>query len=154
MIELSTQANVEYISSGLFRSDGVWQHPKRVIDSYEIIFMHEGIAYIYEDGIEYTLKKNDILVLEPGKLHYGFKESKEFVSFSWIHFKTTKENYKNLPKHMQITEPYILKNLVKAMTTVESLKFDEFASMLLPLPPLAEQKRIADVLERVLGVFE
>lgn len=51
-------------------------------------------------------------------------------------------------------EPYILKNLVKAMTTVESLKFDEFASMLLPLPPLAEQKRIADVLERVLGEID
>lgn len=51
-------------------------------------------------------------------------------------------------------EPYILKNLVKAMTTVESLKFDEFASMLLPLPPLAEQKRIADVLERALGALD
>ncbi|SFW32626.1 restriction endonuclease subunit S [Ruminococcus flavefaciens] len=51
-------------------------------------------------------------------------------------------------------EPYILKNLVKAMTTVESLKFDEFASMLLPLPPLAEQKRIADVLERALGEID
>ena len=48
-------------------------------------------------------------------------------------------------------EPYILKNLVKVMTTVESLKFDEFTSMLLPLPPLAEQKRIVEVLERVVG---
>jgi len=117
--------SVNYIHSGLFKSDGIWQHPKRVIDSYEIIFMHEGIAYIYEDGIEYTLKKNDILVLEPGKLHYGFKESKEFVSFSWIHFKTTKENYKNLPKHMQITEPYILKNLLsQCLHTANTPSYD------------------------------
>ena len=39
-------------------------------------------------------------------------------------------------------EPYILKELVKSVTTVESLKFDEFAAMLIPVPPLSEQKRI------------
>ena len=39
-------------------------------------------------------------------------------------------------------EPYILKDLVKSVTTVESLKFDEFSSMLIPVPPLSEQKRI------------
>lgn len=50
-------------------------------------------------------------------------------------------------------EPYIIKNLVKAMTTVESLKFDEFSNMLLPLPPLTEQKRIADTLDKLLGVL-
>ena len=104
--------SVKYISSGLFKSDGVWQHPKRIIDSYEIIFMHEGTAFICEEESEYILKKNDILVLEPGKLHYGFKESVEFVSFSWLHFKALKERYKNLPKHIEITEPYILKNLL------------------------------------------
>ena len=39
-------------------------------------------------------------------------------------------------------EPYILKELVKSVTTVESLKFDEFAAMLIPVPPLSEQRRI------------
>ena len=39
-------------------------------------------------------------------------------------------------------EPYILKELVKSVTTVESLKFDEFSAMLIPVPPLAEQRRI------------
>jgi len=39
-------------------------------------------------------------------------------------------------------EPYILKELVKSITTVESLKFDEFSSMLIPIPPLVEQSRI------------
>lgn len=32
--------------------------------------------------------------------------------------------------------------------------FDVLKNLYFPLPPLAEQKRIADVLERVLGVFE
>ncbi|MBR6623363.1 MAG: restriction endonuclease subunit S [Ruminococcus sp.] len=30
----------------------------------------------------------------------------------------------------------------------------QIVTLPLPLPPLAEQKRIADVLERALGVFE
>ena len=90
--------SVIYISSGLFKSDGVWQHPKRIIDSYEIIFMHEGTAFICEEESEYILKKNDILVLEPGKLHYGFKESVEFVSFSWLHFKALKEKVQKPPQ--------------------------------------------------------
>ena len=41
-------------------------------------------------------------------------------------------------------EPYILKELVKSITTVESLKFDEFSTMLIPIPPLAEQERIIE----------
>lgn len=111
MIVLNPNTNVEYISSGLFKSDGVWCHPKRVIDSYEIIFLNEGIAYICEDGIEYTVEKNNILILEPKKLHYGFRASEEFVSFSWLHFFTSKERYKLLPKQLKISEPYILKTL-------------------------------------------
>ena len=39
-------------------------------------------------------------------------------------------------------EPMILHDLVKSVTTVESLKFDEFSEMLIPVPPLEEQKRI------------
>jgi type I restriction enzyme S subunit len=39
-------------------------------------------------------------------------------------------------------EPYILFELVKAVTTVDSLKFDEFQNLLIPFPPKEEQARI------------
>lgn len=103
--------NIEYISSGKFKSKGVWIHPRRIIDTYEIIFMLEGSAYITEENKEYILKKNDILLLEPGKEHFGFKESDEFVSFFWIHYITENPEYKNFTKHITITDPYILKTL-------------------------------------------
>ena len=120
-----TDLNAEYCLSGLFKSDGVWKHPERVIDSYEIIFMHEGTAYIGEEDCRYTLVKNDVLFLEPGKRHYGFKESAEFVSFSWLHFKTDSERYKNLPKHTHISEPYILKNLLaQCLHTANTPSYD------------------------------
>ena len=50
-------------------------------------------------------------------------------------------------------EPYILKELVKSVTTVESLKFDEFMSMLIPVPPAAEQVRIIRNLKQALSLL-
>lgn len=51
-------------------------------------------------------------------------------------------------------EPYILKELVKSITTVESLKFDEFSAMLIPIPPITEQYRIAEEIEELMKYCE
>lgn len=75
-----------YINGGLFKSDGEWIHPRRIIDSNEIIFVTDGTVFIEEDGVEYTLRKNDILYLERGRRHGGFKPSRG-VGFYWIHFR-------------------------------------------------------------------
>lgn len=111
MIVLYENNNLEYVSSGLFKSDGDWRHPRRIIDTYEIIFMYTGTAYICEADVNYTLKENDILILEPGKEHYGFCTSKDNVSFSWLHFRTNCEKYKNLSKNFSTSNPAALKTL-------------------------------------------
>ena len=50
-------------------------------------------------------------------------------------------------------EPYILKELVKSVTTVESLKFDEFSAMLIPVPPLSEQSRIIAAIKTAINLL-
>ena len=51
-------------------------------------------------------------------------------------------------------EPYILKELVKSVTTVESLKFDEFERMLIPIPPQSEQARIIAGIKDALSLIK
>ena len=50
-------------------------------------------------------------------------------------------------------EPFILKELVKSVTTVESLKFDEFSAMLIPVPPLSEQRRIIVAIKAAINLL-
>ncbi|OME55199.1 restriction endonuclease subunit S [Paenibacillus odorifer] len=51
---------------------------------------------------------------------------------------------------LKAMEVYILKEYRKQVTTVDSLKFDEFQNMPIPIPPVKEQKRILRRLEEVL----
>ncbi len=51
-------------------------------------------------------------------------------------------------------EAFILSDLVKTGTTVQSLKYDEFACQPFPLPPLAEQQRIVAKVEELMALCD
>ena len=51
-------------------------------------------------------------------------------------------------------EPMILHDLVKSVTTVESLKFDEFADLLIPVPPYQEQLRIIEAIQNFMRLIK
>ena len=84
MIIFDNDIKIQYISSGLFKTEMEWIHPERIIDSHEIIFVSEGTVYITEEDTEYELHKNDMLFLEAGKKHFGHKETNKPVSFYWF----------------------------------------------------------------------
>lgn len=73
---------------GEFRSKGTWIHPDRVIASYELIFVLQGTLYITEEDTAYEVEENEMIILEPGKRHFGTRETEEFMSFYWFHFNT------------------------------------------------------------------
>lgn len=51
-------------------------------------------------------------------------------------------------------EKFILQNLTKTGTTVESLKFNEFSSQPFPFPPLAEQHRIVAKVDELMTLCD
>lgn len=105
--------SVFYRGAGKFISHGEWCHPNRTINSNEIIFVTEGTVYINEDGKEYPLKKNDLLLLEQNRNHFGYKSSTD-TSFYWMHFVGGPEIDRSL-KHQSISEPYNLSLLLKQL---------------------------------------
>lgn len=92
--------NVFNCGAGKFVSAEEWIHPKRIINSYEIILVTKGVVYINENGVSYTLKKDEVLVLEPNVPHGGFKSGND-IEFFWLHFNglselSTSMKYKKL----------------------------------------------------------
>ena len=88
MISFNGEQTFSYEMIGEFRSDEPWIHPRRIINSTEVILVLEGEVHIAEEETEYSLKKDDVIILSPEKEHYGFKTSFGTTAFYWFHFHT------------------------------------------------------------------
>lgn len=83
-----------------------WKHFTRAINEYVLYFVKSGELYIRENNIDYTLKRGDILLLEPNLEHTGFKES--CCHYYYIHFShegishCTKNNLKDISSDIYI----------------------------------------------------
>lgn len=115
--------SIRYCSSGEFHSDGTWIHPQRIIDSYEIIYVLSGCFQIRENGKEYRLQKDSVLLLSPGTMHCGIG-SAENVSFFWLHFYADEPPV--LPKYIEKTESYHLTLLFRQLLHFSNVQ-DEYS---------------------------
>lgn len=117
MITFENGKYFTYDMIGEFHSSGDWIHPKRRIKSYEVILVLEGTVYIAEEKREYVLQKNQLLLLEPFKEHYGYKTVSEPTAFYWFHFFTDLE----VPiKSFNGTDIYEIKQLFKKLLHVSN----------------------------------
>ncbi len=99
-------------TAGEFRSVEEWSHPKRVLQSHELIVMLDGTLHICEGSSKYALTQNQMLILEPGKEHFGYETEKERLSFYWLHFRTNLD----LPiKFYSGEELYEIKQYIKRL---------------------------------------
>ena len=117
MITLNGNEYFEYKSMGEFRSDTEWIHGSRTIDSYELIVVLDGMVHIEEENIRYCLSEGDMLILEPGKFHRGYKKSETATAFYWLHFDT------NIPipfKMYSGAELYDIKMLTKRLLHISN----------------------------------
>ena len=88
MLKLEDGKYFKYETIGEFRTDAEWIHPARIIDSYELIFVLEGCVCLEEDGTEYELHPNELIILEPNTIHSGSRISHTPTAFYWFHFYT------------------------------------------------------------------
>ena len=96
--------DVKYCGAGKFISNGEWIHPDRVIDSREMIIVTKGEVFLNENGVAYPLKPDEILILEPGLRHFGYKSSTN-TEFFWLHWQGGPGLPANL-KHRKIENSY------------------------------------------------
>ncbi|MBZ4646783.1 MAG: AraC family transcriptional regulator [Clostridia bacterium] len=82
-IDTDILPKVRFIGSISYKTP--WIHFPRIANEYILYIIKSGELYIKEDEKEYVLKKGDFFLLQPNKLHEGFKES--CCTYYFVHFK-------------------------------------------------------------------
>lgn len=112
-----------YLGGGRFTSRAPWIHTGLMGSTYELMLVTDGEMWIREDGVDYHLTKDMILVLEPGKYREGYRISNNRVSFYWIHFLNPEPAFAQFKKHTKIAEPQNLLVLCRQLAHYEAMKF-------------------------------
>jgi len=87
MLSIDFESFIQPINGGLFISPGFGIHKTRILDSYEIIFVTQGILELFEDHRIFQIRENQTLLLCPNHKHGGVKPYPPGLNFYWIHFK-------------------------------------------------------------------
>lgn len=95
-----------------------WIHPRRTIHNYEVIFVKSGTVYLQVGENAYEMHENDVLLIPPNVLHFGYRESDpaEKTSFYWLHFLTSDVDFFAWEKNFcHLTETFRLRELFKQL---------------------------------------
>lgn len=83
---------VSFSSAGNLTNENQFLHPKRIIDSYELISVTKGTLHIQSSSRSYHLTPGQFVVLFPDECHFGTKPTDGELSFYWTHFYFNSKN--------------------------------------------------------------
>lgn len=136
---------LEIENGGLFVSNGRGVHPKRVIESYELIFVLHGALAIREGAHDYLLKSGDALILHPKIEHQGITNFPADLKFYWVHFRLNSKHLSSramtaidLIKTGQVGDTTKITELFNLMLREQELGVDKLTLNLLLLVILRE----------------
>lgn len=86
-LQLSLAHYVEAENAGLFVSRGRGTHPDRKIESFELVFVRNGVLSIAEDDQDLTTHAGQTLILFPHRRHRGTAPYRTGLRYYWIHFR-------------------------------------------------------------------
>jgi type I restriction enzyme S subunit len=136
--------------------DIVWLSPKDiksdVVANSELKITTKGLS---ETRLELYPPKSLFMVARSGILKRVFPVSiSQVPAAANQDMKVLVPFLNGLERYLQVVfrglNRYILENLVKTGTTVQSLKYDEFERQPFPIPPLAEQHRIVTKVDELM----
>lgn len=90
---------VEIENGGLFISNGSGRHPRRIIDSFELIFVQRGTLSIQENDQQYQLGAGQCLLLYPHCEHMGIEDYPDDLKFYWVHFRLSRHSKDSASQH-------------------------------------------------------
>lgn len=139
---------LEVLNGGVLISRGQGIHPERVIDSFELIFVKEGVLCVAEAGREFSVRGGDALILWPGRPHGGTAPYPPDLTFYWLHFRLKGSGTQSqtdgleVPQHVTLARPDHLTSLFRRFLddqeTIGSIGSDPLRASLLALLMLAE----------------
>lgn len=112
-------------NAGLFVSRGKGYHPRRTIESYELIVVDAGLLSLQEGDRAFEVGAGEALILDPGVVHFGTAEYPGNLRYYWIHFhyssiesirrESVREThgYIPVPKHARLEAPERLTELFR-----------------------------------------
>ncbi|MCZ8510971.1 AraC family transcriptional regulator [Paenibacillus filicis] len=121
-------------------------HPERVFPLYDIIIVRHGVFYITEEDTPYELKENQMIILEPGKRHYGHQPCSTDTLLFYLHFQH-KAPLQTLPIEN------IQWNAVMPLTTYHDLEVQE-QKMYIPKSIELNVKQYEPILEEMITLRE
>ncbi|MBD5532150.1 MAG: AraC family transcriptional regulator [Lachnospiraceae bacterium] len=77
---------VTFFAAGNLTNEDAFLHPKRTMDSYELISVAKGTLHIQSGERSYHLTPGQFVLLFPGECHFGISPSVGELSFYWTHF--------------------------------------------------------------------
>lgn len=77
---------LKYVSCGKLENSDGFLHKARCLNTFVILVSLAGKLYLMEDEYKYTLEPGQFMLLQPGRLHRGYKKSEGLVSYYWCHF--------------------------------------------------------------------
>ena len=77
-IHTVTEANINFYATPFI-------HPKRKMSDHDFIYMLQGEWKLGQNGEEYELKKDSLLILNAGNLHYGISPCEKSTKTMYFH---------------------------------------------------------------------
>jgi AraC-like DNA-binding protein len=87
VLQLKIPPLPQFLTAGYSVWKSGMQHFERSFEVYDMLIVCSGTLYMTENGVPYEIRSGELLLLEPGRPHYGHLACTGDTAIYWVHFK-------------------------------------------------------------------